>query len=83
LDEVLITPHRKKLTILRNIQRSLGIELVLRHNLSNGKPRRRWENNIKMDLWEFGRGDIDWIDLTQDSDRWRALVNAVMKLWVP
>jgi hypothetical protein len=46
-----------------------------------GRPRHRWEDNIKMDLREVGWG-IDWIDLAQDRDRWRALVNAVMNLWV-
>jgi hypothetical protein len=41
-------------------------------------PRRRWENNIKMDLQEVGCGGMDWIELAQDRDRWWALVNAVM-----
>jgi hypothetical protein len=40
-----------------------------------GRPRRRCEDNIKMDLREIGFGDVDWIDLVQDRDRWRALVN--------
>jgi hypothetical protein len=44
-----------------------------------GRPRRRWEDNIKMDLQEVGCGGMDWIDLAQYRDRWRALVNAVMK----
>ena len=48
-----------------------------------GKPRRSWEDNIKMDLEEVGCGDVDWIELAQDKDRWRALVNAVMNLRVP
>ena len=48
-----------------------------------GTPRRRREDNIKMDLQEVGSGGIGWIDLAQDRDRWRALVNAVMSLWVP
>ena len=43
-----------------------------------GRPRRRWEDNIKMDLQEVGCGCMDWIELAQDRDRWRALVNAVM-----
>jgi hypothetical protein len=47
-----------------------------------GRPRRRWEDNIKMDLQEVGWG-MDWIELAQDKDRWRALVNAVMNLRVP
>jgi hypothetical protein len=50
-----------------------------------GRPRRRtrWESNIKMDLKEVGLGGMDWIDLAEDRDRWRALVNAVMNLRVP
>ena len=47
-----------------------------------GRPRRRWVDNIKMDLWEVGGGG-DWMDLAQDRDRWRALVNTVMNFWVP
>jgi hypothetical protein len=49
---------------------------------SPGRPRRRWEDNIKMDLRE-GCGGADWVDLAQDRDRWRAFVYTVMKLWVP
>jgi hypothetical protein len=45
-----------------------------------GRPRRRWEDNIKMDLQEVGRGGGDWVELTQDRDRWRALVSTVKKL---
>jgi hypothetical protein len=48
-----------------------------------GRPRPRWEDNIKMDLREVGWEGIDWIDLAQDRDRWRALVYTVMNLWVP
>jgi hypothetical protein len=48
-----------------------------------GRPRRRWEDNIKIDLREVGWGDMDWINLAQDRDRWRALVNAVINLRVP
>jgi hypothetical protein len=48
-----------------------------------GRPRRRWEDNIKMDLREIGFGDVEWIHLAQDRARWRALVNTVMNLRVP
>jgi len=48
-----------------------------------GRSSRRWEDNIKMDLQEVGCGGMDWIDVTQDRDRWRDLVNAVINLWVP
>jgi hypothetical protein len=48
-----------------------------------GRPKRRWMDIIKMDLLEIGLGDVDWIGLTQDRDKWKALVNAVMNLRVP
>jgi len=47
-----------------------------------GRPRCRWEDNIKMDLWEVGGGG-DWMELAQDRDRWRALVNMVINFRVP
>ena len=48
-----------------------------------GRTRRRWEDNIKLYLQEVGCGGLDWIELAQDRDRWRALVTAVMILRVP
>jgi hypothetical protein len=48
-----------------------------------GRPRRRWVDNIRMDLGEVGRGDVDWIGLAKDRNRWRALVNSVLNLRVP
>jgi hypothetical protein len=48
-----------------------------------GRPRRRWEDNIRMDLQEVRSGYVDWIGLAQDRDRWRALMSAVMNLRVP
>ena len=48
-----------------------------------GRPRRRWEDNIQIDLQEVGCGGMDWIELPQDRGRWRALVTAVMNLRVP
>jgi hypothetical protein len=47
-----------------------------------GRPMRRWENNIKMSIQEVGCGGMDWIDLAQDRDRWRTVVNVVMNLRV-
>jgi hypothetical protein len=48
-----------------------------------GRPRRRWVDNIRMDLGEVGWGDVDWIGLAQDRNRWRALVNSVLDFRVP
>ena len=48
-----------------------------------GRPRHRWEDNIKMDLEEVGCGGMNWIELAQDGDMWRALVEAVMNVRVP
>jgi hypothetical protein len=50
---------------------------------SLGRPRSRWEDNIKMELLEVGCGGMDWIEQAQDMERWRAIVNAVMNLRVP
>jgi hypothetical protein len=47
-----------------------------------GRPRHRWEDNIKMNLQEVGCGVMDWIKVAQDMDRWQALANALMNLWV-
>ena len=48
-----------------------------------GRPSCIWEDNVKMDLQEVGCGSMDWIELTQYKDRWQALLNAVVNLWVP
>jgi hypothetical protein len=50
---------------------------------SLGRPRRWWVDNTRMDLGEVRWGDVDWIDLAQDRNRWRALVNSVLNLRVP
>ena len=64
-----------------------GVYRVLVGNLEGrrplGRPRRRWVDNIRMDLQEVGCGYMDWIGLAQDRDRWWTLVSAVMNLWVP
>jgi hypothetical protein len=65
----------------RGAYRILGGRPEGRRSLA--RPRGRWEDNIKMDLQEVGWGGMDWIDLAQDRDRWRAVVNAVMNLRVP
>jgi hypothetical protein len=48
-----------------------------------GRPRRKWVDNIKRNLGEVGWGDVDWIGLAKDRNRWRALVNSVLNLWFP
>ena len=65
---------------------STGVYRVLvgnpERNKPLGRPRRRWEENIKMDLQEVGSNGMEWIDVAQDRDRWRALVNEVMNIRV-
>jgi hypothetical protein len=51
--------------------------------MAQRRPRRRWGDNIEMNLQEEGLGGMDWIDMAQDRDRWRAVVSAVMNLRVP
>jgi hypothetical protein len=65
----------------RNVYRLLVGKPVGKRPL--GRPRRRWIDNIKMDLLEIALGVVDWIGLTQDRYRWRALVNSVMNLRFP
>jgi hypothetical protein len=64
--------------------RKLHSELVGKSEVRRplGRPRRRWVNNIRMDLVEVGWGDMEWIGMVQDRDRWRALVNSVLNLRV-
>ena len=50
---------------------------------SLGSPRHRWEDNIRMDLQEMGSEGMDWVDVVEDRDRWRTLVNAAMNLRLP
>ena len=64
-----------------------GVYRILVGTLEEKKPygrsRRRWEDNIKMDVQVVGCRGVDWIELSQDRDRWRALVNAIMSIRVP
>jgi hypothetical protein len=53
------------------------------YRLLVGRPKRRWVDNIRIDLSEIGWGGVDWIGLAQDRDKWRALVNVVMNFRVP
>ena len=69
------------------VEEGRGVHKVLLGKIEGkrplGKPRHRWEDNIKMYLQEVGRGCGDWLELAQDRDRWRALVSTVMDLRVP
>jgi hypothetical protein len=69
--------HVARMGERRSVQRILVGKPEIKRPL--GRPRRRWNDNIKVDLQEVGRGVMDWIDLAQDRDRWPALVKAVMK----
>jgi hypothetical protein len=65
------------------LYRKYSATIPLNKRLYFLRPRSRWVNNIKMDLRDIGWDGMDWIDLAQDMDQWRALVNAVMYLRVP
>ena len=72
---------------LARIRERKGVYSVLvgkpEGNRPFGRPRRRWEDNIKIELQEVGYWCMDWIELAQDRKRWRALMNALMNFWVP
>jgi hypothetical protein len=73
--------HARGMGEKRNAYRILMVKPEGKRSL--GKPRCRWVDNIKMDLIEIGWDVMDWIDLAQDKDQWRALVNTVMIFRVP
>ena len=72
---------------MARMEEGRGVHNVLMGNLMErdplGRPRRRWEDTIKMDLQELGRGCEDWMELAKDRDSWRALVSTVMNFGVP
>jgi hypothetical protein len=84
----IIKARRMRLTghVARLGEKSKAYRLLVRKPEGKrplGRPRRSWVDNIRMDLGEVGRGDVDWIGLAQDRNRWRALVNSVLNLRVP
>jgi len=80
LGEGLTIPHSKQNQLLTKRNKTLGRKPEGKRPL--GKPRRRWEGNIRMDLSEIGWKGVDWVHLAQDRDQWRAVVNMVMNLRV-
>jgi hypothetical protein len=77
----MIKPRRMRTAGKRNASRTLVGKPEGKRPL--GRPRRRWVDNIKLDLREIGCDGMNWIDLAQDMDQWRALVNTVLSLRVP
>jgi hypothetical protein len=79
------SPYKKLVTKTSKEPRTWTYSLDKRPKLWRllGRPRRRWVDNIRMDLGEVGWGDVDWICLAKDRNRWRALVNSVLDLRVP
>jgi hypothetical protein len=73
--------HVARIGEKRNAYRLLVVKPEVKRPL--GRSRSRWMDNIRMDLEEVGWGDVDWIGLAQDRNRWRALVNSVLNLRVP
>ena len=73
--------------LVARMEEGIGVQKVLGEKPEGkrplGRPRRRWQDNIKVSLQELGRGCGDWMELSQDRDRWRALVSTVMNFRVP
>jgi hypothetical protein len=80
-DEMRWAEHVGRMEAKRNAYRILAGKAEAKRPL--GRPRRRWVDNIKMDLRERGWDGVNWIDMAQDRDQWRALVNTVLSLRVP
>jgi hypothetical protein len=66
-----------------NVVIKLTVVIIMGYHGPPGRPRHRWVDNMKIDLREIGWDGMDWIDLAQDRDQWRALVNTIMDLRVP
>jgi len=81
MEKIKMGVHVARMGEMRGIYRALVGKLEGKRQL--GRPSRRWEDNIKIDLQEVGCDGMDWIGLAQDRDRWRMLVNAVMNLRAP
>jgi hypothetical protein len=77
---IILVGHVARMGEMRNLYRILVGKPE--GEISLGRRRVRWEDNIKVDIWEIGFRGVDWIHVAQDRDRWWALVNTVMKLWV-
>ena len=84
--EARVKPDIFSVNVVLNSEEGRGVHKVLVGKPEGkrplGRPRRRWEDNIKTDLQEVGRGGEDWMVLAQDRDRWRALVSTVMNFRV-
>jgi hypothetical protein len=76
------TGHVARTREKRNLYKVLVGKPEENKNRPLGRPRRMWQDNIKMDLREIRWGDVDWINLIQERDQWRTLVNTVMNLQV-
>ena len=77
----MVVEHVARMGELRGVHRVLVGKPERKRPL--GRSRRRWEDNIEMDLQDVGGGCVDWMELAQDRDRWWALVGMVRNLWVP
>jgi hypothetical protein len=84
-DDLVAVGNYYVILILNSVKQNIGERKtwLLVGKPEGKRPRRRWANNIKIDLLQIGWGGVDWIGLAQDRDKWRALVNAVMNLRVP
>ena len=78
---LIIGSNKNNLVYSTSIWKKVGV--LSRGMRPLGRPNRKWEENIRMEIKEIGINTRNWVDTTQDRDYWRALVNAVLNLWVP